>query len=51
MASLGRVKLMTGIAWLSDVYVPFPYIDVFYVPFYVKKTKMDYFMCLLEFEW
>ena len=22
----------------------------FYIPFYVKKTKMDNFMCLLEFE-
>ena len=28
----------------------FPIVPQFYVPFYVKKKKMDNFMCLLEFE-
>ena len=28
----------------------FPIVPQFYVPFYVKRKKMDNFMCLLEFE-
>ena len=28
----------------------FPILSQFYVPFYVKKRKLDNFMCLLEFE-
>ena len=27
-----------------------PILPQFYVPFYVKKEKMDNFMCILEFE-
>ena len=45
-----KVKV-TRIARLSDVYVPFSlYCPKCYVPFYVKKRKLDNFMCLLEFE-
>ena len=38
------------IAQLSGVYMPFPHIAQIYVPFNVKREKMENFMCLLKFE-
>ena len=38
-------------AFRSLRFALFPILPQFYVPFYVKKTKIDYFMCLFEFEY
>ena len=35
---------------ISSVYVPFPLLLQFYVPFFVKLEKIYNFLCLLEFE-
>ena len=44
-------NLISGIARLSDVYVPFPYIAPIFCALLCEKEKeMDNFMCLLEFE-
>ena len=41
---------VSGIAQLCDLYVPFSLYYYNFMCFYVKKKKIDNFMCLLEFE-
>ena len=39
-----------GEGCICCLFASFPVLLQFYVPFYVKREKLDNFMCLLEFE-